>query len=218
MKKRVFIVDDHPIMRYGLRQLIETGDDFEVCGEAGTSREALTCLESLHETPDLAIIDISLPDRGGLDLIKDLRALFASMTLLVVSMHDEGLYAERVLRAGARGYVMKEEAPGLLKKAIRTVLSGGVFLSEGMSAKIVQRLAKGEPQGSNDPVERLTDRELEVFRLIGSGKGTREIAGQLGVSIRTIDAHRAHIKTKLEIKDGTELMHRAVRWVEAGHH
>ncbi|MCB1077923.1 MAG: response regulator transcription factor [Verrucomicrobiae bacterium] len=210
--KRILIVDDHPIMRFGLARLIDEEPDLSVPWEAGTAREALTLLE--QDRPDLVLIDMALPDRNGLELIKDIRAAFEGVQCLAISMHDEELYAERVLRAGGRGYVMKEEAPGKLIQAIRRVLDGGVFLSGKMEARIVELFAGGEKSGS--PVERLSDRELEVFRLLGEGHGTREIAGKLGISIRTIDAHRAHIKEKLGLRDATELVHQAVRWVETG--
>lgn len=210
---RIFLVDDHPVMRFGLAALIGAEDDLEICGEAGSAAEALEAFAK--DQPDLAIVDITLPDKNGLELIKDLRALHEKLRVLVVSMHDENLYAERVLRAGARGYVMKEEAPGELIGAIRQVLKGGVFVSDRISARIVQQFASGGA-GGGLAIDRLTDRELEVFRLIGEGSGSREIAGQLNISVRTVDAHRAHIKEKLDLKDGTELVHRAVRWVETG--
>jgi DNA-binding NarL/FixJ family response regulator len=210
--KRILIVDDHPIMRYGLARLVDAEPDLQVAWEAGTAREALVHLEK--ERPDLVLVDMTLPDRSGLELIKDIRAAFEGIQCLAISMHDEELYAERVLRAGGRGYVMKEEAPGKLIQAIRRVMAGGVFLSEKMETRIVELFANGEKGGS--PVDRLSDRELEVFRLLGEGFGTREVAGKLGISIRTIDAHRAHIKEKLGLRDATELVHQAVRWVETG--
>ena len=210
--KRILIVDDHPIMRLGLTRLVEAEPDLEVVHEAGTAREALAHLEK--EKPDLVLVDMTLPDRSGLELIKDIRAAFEGVQCLAISMHDEELYAERVLRAGGRGYVMKEEAPDKLIQAIRRVMSGGVFLSEKMEARVVELFAGGGRGGS--PVDRLSDRELEVFRLLGQGHGTREVAGKLGVSVRTIDAHRAHIKDKLGLRDATELVHQAVRWVETG--
>ena len=210
--KRILIVDDHPIMRFGLARLIEAEPDLEVPWEAGTAREALGHIE--RERPDLVLVDMALPDRNGLELIKDIRAAFEGVQCLAISMHDEELYAERVLRAGGRGYVMKEEAPGNLIQAIRRVQAGGIFLSGKMEARIVNLFAGGEKSGS--PVERLSDRELEVFRLLGEGHGTREIAGKLGISVRTIDAHRAHIKEKLGLRDAIDLMHQAVRWVETG--
>lgn len=210
--KRILIVDDHPIMRFGLARLVDAESDLKVIQEAGTAREALAHLE--EEKPDLVLVDMTLPDRSGLELIKDIRAAFEDIKCIAISMHDEELYAERVLRAGGRGYVMKEEAPDKLIEAIHRVLAGGVFLSEKMEARVVELFAGGGRGGT--PVDRLSDRELEVFRLLGEGNGTREIAGKLGVSIRTIDAHRAHIKEKLALRDATELVHQAVRWVETG--
>lgn len=207
------MVDDHPIMRLGLSQLIQAEDDLEVCGEASTAREALDFFGS--HSADLIILDIALPDKDGVELLKDLRSLRPELAALIVSMHDENLYAERVLRAGAKGYVMKQEAPGNLIKAIRTVLSGNVFVSPNIAARIVQNFASSGGSSSS-PVGRLTDRELEVFRLIGQGFGSREIAGKLKISSRTVDAHRAHIKEKLGLRDATELMHRAVNWVATG--
>ena len=210
--RKILIVDDHPIMRLGLSRLIDAEPDLTVAGEAGTAREALAHLEA--SPPDLVLVDMTLPDRSGLELIKDIRAAFEGIPCLAISMHDEELYAERVLRAGGRGYVMKEEAPGKLIQAVRRVMDGGVFLSGKMEARIVEIFAGGETSGS--PVDRLSDRELEVFRLLGEGMGTREVAGKLGISVRTIDAHRAHIKEKLGLRDATELVHQAVRWVETG--
>ncbi len=207
------MVDDHPVMRLGLSQLIRAEEDLEVCGEASTAREALDYFGS--QSADLIILDIALPDKDGVELLKDLRALRPDLAALIVSMHDENLYAERVLRAGAKGYVMKQEAPGNLIKAIRTVLGGNVFVSPNIAARIVQNFA-ATGGTSSSPVGRLTDRELEVFRLIGQGFGSREIAGKLKISSRTVDAHRAHIKEKLGLRDATELMHRAVNWVATG--
>ncbi len=211
--KRIFMVDDHPIMRLGLSQLIESEEDLEICGEANNAKEAMEFFE--HHEADLAILDIALPDKDGVELLKDLLAQHEGLATLVVSMHDENLYAERVLRAGARGYVMKQEAPENLIKAIRMALSGGVFVSPNIAARIVQNFAASGGAPSS-PVGRLTDRELEVFRLIGQGYGSREIAGKLNISSRTVDAHRAHIKEKLGLRDATELMHRAVNWVATG--
>lgn len=211
--KRILLVDDHPVMRYGLAQLIQAEDDLEVCGEAGSAAEALTRIEEL--LPDLAIVDMTLPDRNGLELIKEIVARFEEVATLVVSMHDESLYAERVLRAGGRGYIMKEEAASKLIEAIRRVLSGGVFVSDNMSALIVEMFAKQNRRSeSKSPIKSLTDREFEIFQLIGNGKGTRDIANQLKISTGTIDAHRAHIKEKLRLEDGNALVRHAVRWIE----
>lgn len=208
---RVFIVDDHPIMRLGLSQLISSIQGVEVAGEAGSATEALHLLERL-EGVDLAIVDVSLPDRSGLELIKDLRVLHGSIKCLVISSHDEEVYAERVLRAGGRGYMMKDRAPDLLEAAVKQVLSGGVFLSAEMTAKMMEVIAGG---GSSVTVSSLSDRELEVYRAIGEGRSSREIAGLMGISIRTVDAHRTHIKEKLNLRDAAELTHSAIRWVES---
>ncbi len=211
--KRVLIVDDHPIMRRGLMQLLALEEDLVVYQDVGTAAAALDAC--LHEAPELVIADLSLPDKNGLELIKDLRAIHGDLRILVVSMHDESLYAERVLRAGGRGYVMKQEAPERLIEAVRTVLGGGIFVSPSVSSRIIEWFAN--PQGTGEsPVSRLSDRELEILRLIGEGLGSRDIAGRLHISVRTIGAHRAHIKEKLGLRDGTELVHHAVRWVNTG--
>lgn len=210
--KKLLIVDDHPIMRFGIAQLIQATDDLEIVAEAGTAAEALQLLE--EHTVDLALIDLSLPDRNGLELIKDIRAMYPGVHSLAVSMHDENLYAERVLRSGGRGYLRKVEAAKKLITAVHRVLDGGIFVSEEISARIMESIAGGGAPGST-PVDALSDRELEVFRLIGEGHGSRDIAGKLNISVRTVDAHRAHIKEKLSLRDATELTHHAVRWVES---
>jgi DNA-binding NarL/FixJ family response regulator len=211
--KRVLIVDDHPIMRRGLIQLLSLEPDLQIHGDVGTAAEAMAVC--LTNPPDLVLADISLPDKNGLELIKDLRAINDTLRIIVVSMHEESLYAGRVLRAGARGYVMKEEAPESLIQAIRTVLHGGIFVSAKVSAKIIEEFSNPTKNGDT-PVSRLTDRELEIFRMIGEGHGSRDIAGRLNISVRTIGAHRAHIKDKLGLRDGTELVHKAVSWVKTG--
>ncbi|MEM1441127.1 MAG: response regulator transcription factor [Verrucomicrobiota bacterium] len=210
-KARVFIVDDHPIMRLGLSQLIQSIDGVEVAGEAGSATEALYILDQSEEV-DLAIVDVSLPDRSGLELIKDLRVRHEEVKCLVISSHDEEVYAERVLRAGGRGYMMKDRAADLLEEAVKQVLSGGVFLSAEMTARMMEVIAGG---GSSVSVSALSDRELEVYRSIGEGHSSREIAGLMGISIRTVDAHRTHIKEKLGLRDAAELTHSAIRWVES---
>ncbi len=210
--KEILIVDDHPVMRYGLKALIDAQSDLNVCGEAGTAAEALDAIGTLK--PDLVLVDLALPDKSGLELIKDVNAMHEGVALLVVSMHDESLYAERVLRAGSRGYIMKEEASEKLIEAIRSVLDGRIFVSPKMSARIVEMFSGQGSTASLSPLERLTDRELEVFRLIGEGRGSREIAQMIHVSVRTVDAHRAHIKEKMGYKDGPTLVAQAVRWVE----
>jgi DNA-binding NarL/FixJ family response regulator len=212
--KTVLIVDDHPVMRYGLTQLIESEGDLEVCGEAGTATEAFGAVGSLK--PDLVLIDLTLPDKSGLELIKEIKAHHEETDVLVVSMHDETLYAERALRAGARGYIMKEAAAENLIDAIRRVIEGRIYVSEKMAAHLLELISGQAGKAATSPLERLTDREFEVFQLIGAGRGSRNIADQLHVSVRTIDAHRAHIKEKLGLADGNALMRYAVRWVETG--
>ena len=213
-KTRVMIVDDHPIMRHGLAQLIDAQPELEVCSWAGTAAEALAAIP--EKKPELALLDISLPDRNGLELLKDLQVIYPEVSVLMVSMHDESLYAERALRAGAKGYIMKEEAADKLIEAIRTVLDGKIYVSVEMSARIIEMFSGSNGKSSAAPLSRLTDRELEVFEEIGRGKATREVAEMLGISVRTIDAHRAHLKKKLGMKDGSELVRYAVRWVETG--
>ena len=211
-KRKIFIVDDHPIMRQGLGQLINHEPDLEVVGEA---EDAATALSGVMETkPDLVIIDISLPGKNGLELIKDIRAVQRQVALLVHSMHDESLYVERVLRAGAQGYIMKHEGGKKVMDAIRKVLSGDIYVSTAMSAKILE-IFSNRRGNATEPVEALSDRQLEIFQMIGQGKATRSIAEELHVSVKTVDAHRANIKEKLGLRTGNELVRYAVRWVEA---
>jgi DNA-binding NarL/FixJ family response regulator len=210
---KILIVDDHPMMREGLAQLIGNQPDMTVCGEAGNAHEALEKVRLLK--PNLVLADITLPGRNGLELIKDIQALEAGVSVLVISMHDEGLYAERVLRAGGRGYVMKQEGGKRIMEAIRQVSSGKIFVSEKMSASILEIFSGRRPESAASPVENLTDREFEVFQLIGQGIETKDLARQLHVSPKTIEVHRANIKAKLNIKSMAELIRYAVRWVES---
>jgi DNA-binding NarL/FixJ family response regulator len=210
--RRILIVDDHPMMRQGLAQLINTEPDLTVCCEADTARQAFEAIR--QGQPDLALVDISLPDKNGLELIKDIHAMYPLLPLLVVSMHDESLYAERVLRAGGRGYVMKQEGGKVLMQAIRQVLAGQIYVSDKMSARILETFSGGRRNVGSSPVGRLTDREFGIFELIGQGKGTREIAEYLHLSIKTIEVHRANIKKKLRISSATDLVRYAVRWSE----
>ena len=211
-RKRILLVDDHPFMRAGLAQLIERQPDMMVGGEAGDPASAIA---ELAKTPiDLVITDITMPGRGGLEFIKDLQASHPSLLIVVVSMHDEVIYAERVLRAGARGYVMKEAGGEALLAALRQVFAGQVYVSPKMSARILENLTARKPRGSSSPIEKLTDREFEVFQLIGQGKSTRDIAQLLNLSTKTVDVHRSHLKEKLELTDVTALVRHAVRWVE----
>lgn len=211
-KSKIFIVDDHPVMRMGLTHLITSAADLEVCGEAGSASETLEALKSTRYV-DLIIIDISLPNRNGLELLKDIRVEYPGMKCLIISSHDEDVYAERALRSGGRGYVMKNRAPEQLIEAIHQVLAGGIFLSPDMTRQMMETFAGGNTSGST--VSSLTDRELEVYRAIGEGKSSREVAGLLGISVRTVDAHRTHIKDKLGLADATELSYQAIRWMES---
>jgi DNA-binding NarL/FixJ family response regulator len=210
-RKRILLVDDHPLMRRGQADLLNREPDLEVCGEAGTAREAMEAIAKLK--PDLVLVDMGLPDKDGLELIKDILALHVGLPVLVMSMQDESLFAARVLRAGGRGYVMKQEGPERLAAAIRTVLSGHVALSPRMSAKVLDSLVGGTGKADTDPEEKLTDRELEVMRLFGEGWSTDEIASRLHLSPKTVDVHRGHIKGKLDLKTTPEFTRFAIRWV-----
>lgn len=212
VRRRVLIVDDHPFMRAGLAGLIDRQPDLRVVAEAGDVGGALAALA--RTGADLLLTDITMPGRSGLDFIKDVVALHPKLPILVLSMHDESLYAERVLRAGARGYLMKESGGENLLAAIRLVLAGQVYLSPAMSARVLENLTARQPRGSSSPIPKLTDREFEVFQLIGEGKGTREIAQQLNLSSKTVDVHRGRVKEKLGCADMTALVRHAVRWVE----
>jgi DNA-binding NarL/FixJ family response regulator len=202
-------VDDHPIVRERLAELINQEPDLTVCGEADDSRGALKAVESLR--PDLAIVDISLKDTYGIELIKQLKDLYPKFPMLVLSMHDESLYGERALRAGARGYLNKQEASKRVITAIRRILAGDIFVSDKMAATILQKMAGGAP-GGGSPTDVLTDRELEVFQLLGQGLGVKEIAQNLFISVKTVEAHREHIKQKMKFKDSNELLRFAFRF------
>ena len=210
-KSRVFIVDDHTMFREGLRQLIERESTITVCGDAPDAAEAMTGIRATK--PDVVIVDISLAGASGLDLIKDIREEFDDLPVLVVSMHDESLYAERALRAGAMGYVMKHEPAKTVRAAIQKVLGGDMYLSEKMSTQVLNRLLRGQVEPSKSPIENLSDRELSVFRLLGQGKGVRLIAEELSVTIPTINSFRNRIKEKLQLKSSTEVMLHAIQWV-----
>jgi DNA-binding NarL/FixJ family response regulator len=202
-------VDDHPIVRERLAELINQEPDLTVCGEADDSRGALKAVESLR--PDMAIVDISLKDTYGIELIKQLKDLYPKFPMLVLSMHDESLYGERALRAGARGYLTKQEASKRVITAIRRILAGDIFVSDKMAATILQKMAGGAP-GGGSPTDVLTDRELEVFQLLGQGLGVKEIAQNLFISVKTVEAHREHIKQKMKFKDSNELLRFAFRF------
>ena len=212
VRRKILVVDDHPMTRAGVVHLLSKQEDMMVCCEVGNPAEALNEIFKCH--PELLLTDMTMPGRSGVEFVKDVLALHPGLPILVVSMHDEVIYAERALRAGARGYIMKEAGGEKLLAAIRRVLAGQVYVSEQMSAKILDNLSGKKPRGSTSPIEKLTDREFEVFRLIGQGNSTRDIAKQLHLSPKTVDVHRAHIKEKLELKDATSLVRHAVRWVE----
>ncbi len=211
VRKTILLVDDHPMMRAGLEQLINRQPDLIVCGEAGNPTDAFG---QLSKKPDLILTDLTLPGRGGIEFIKDINALHPELSILVVSMHDEVVYAERCLRAGARGYIMKESGSENLLIAIRRVLEGQPYVSPMMSDRILGNISAKRPRGSDSPIQALSDREFEVFQLIGQGKSTREIAEQLHLSSKTVDVHRTHIREKLDLKDVTALARYAIRWLE----
>jgi len=212
-KKSILIVDDHPMMRQGLAQLINHERDLSASCEAGTASQALNMV--VARKPDLVIVDISLPDKNGLELIKDIQVFHPYLPILVISMHDESIYAERVLRAGGRGYIMKQEGGRKLMQAIRQVLSGQIYLSDKMSARILEIFSGRKAEVVSSPVERLSDREFEIFQLVGEGQGTREIANRLNLSVKTIEVHRANMRRKLKLRTGTEVVHFAIRWMES---
>jgi len=208
----VLIVDDHPMMRSGLAQLVGNEGDLKIYAEADNAAQALSIATS--QKLDLILLDISLPDKNGLELIKDIRALRPNLPILAVSMHDENLYAERVLRAGGRGYIMKQEGGKKLLEAIRQVLAGQIYVSQKISAGILETFSGRQVDAASFPVQQLSDREFEVFQMIGQGQSTREIAGHLHLSVKTVEVHRLNIKKKLKLKTATDLVRHAVRWLE----
>jgi DNA-binding NarL/FixJ family response regulator len=212
-RNQILIVDDHPMMRQSLAQLIDHEKDMVTLGEAATASQALNFI--VARKPDLIIVDISLPDKSGLELIKDIKVFQPDLPVLVFSMHDEEIYAERVLRAGGRGYIMKQEGGKKLVQAIRHVLGGQIYVSEKVSSKILETLSGKRVDASDSPVRRLSDRDFEVFQMVGEGKGSREIAVALHLSVKTVEVHRSNIKRKLGFKHGIELVRYAIRWSEA---
>jgi len=210
---RILLVDDHPVVRTGYQMVIQTQSDLEVCGGVSSVSEALTAIE--REKPDLVTTDLTMPGRGGLELIKDLAAVRPETRVLVCSMHDELIYAERCLRAGARGYIMKEAPGDQLLVAIRTIAAGGVWVSPRLGSQIIGLFTGAKPRGSRSLVEKLTDREFDVFRLFGEGKSTKEAASALNLSPKTVAVHRDNIKSKLGIHTTAELLRHAIRWVES---
>lgn len=209
-KARIFIVDDHPMTRSGLTHLINHQPDTVVCGEAENAAEAIDLFGVSQ--PDLMLIDITLPGKSGLELIKDVKAMRPDLPILVISMHDESLYADRVLRAGARGYITKHEGGDKLMVAIRHVLSGKIYVSESMSAHILEIFSGGQPGTDRSSIQNLSDREFEVFQALGEGLSSYQIAKKLHLSAKTVDAHRANIKTKLKINTTAELISFSARW------
>lgn len=206
--RSVLIVDDHPIVRQGLSQLINAEDDLEVSGNAATVEEAL---QSLGDSdPDVVIVDLSLAHSDGLELIKEIRKETRHLPVLVLSMHDENMYAERLLSAGANGYIMKEAAADQLLIALRRVLAGGVYVSEHLGASMIERIAGNDPKQTSNPIERLSNRELQVLNLIGRGKTTREVAENLTLSVKTVESHRQRIKKKLNLQTSVQLVQFAV--------
>jgi DNA-binding NarL/FixJ family response regulator len=211
-RKKIFLVDDHPMMRAGLAQLINRQPDMVICAEAGQPVEVFRQIDQVQ--PDLILTDLTMPGRSGLEFIKDLIAFQSDMLILVISMHDEVIYAERCLRAGARGYIMKESGSENLLAALRRVIGGQTYVSPSVSESILGNLSVKKPRGSDSPIQALSDREFEIFQLVGQGKSTREIAGQLHLSPKTVDVHRGNIREKLNLKDITALVRYAVRWLE----
>ncbi|MGB7747019.1 MAG: response regulator transcription factor [Verrucomicrobiia bacterium] len=212
-KIKVLLVDDHPLVREGLVNLINQQADLQICGEAGNEPQALELIRIVQ--PRVAIVDISLESGSGIELIKSIKAMFPAVTVLVLSMHDESLYAERALRAGARGYVMKREAAKKVIEAIRCVLAGQLYVSDKIAALMAEKFVKGRTDASASPIEQLSNRELEVFQLLGLGHNTRQIADHLHVGFKTVQAYCARIKEKLKLANATELLREAIRWQES---
>jgi DNA-binding NarL/FixJ family response regulator len=211
-KANVFIVDDHPLVREWLTNLIHQQPDFLVCGEAEAAAAALQAIKALK--PDVAIVDISLKEGSGLELIKNIKANCSGVAVIVLSMHDESLYAERTIRAGARGYIMKRETTKRIIEAIRTVLGGKLYVSERLTALFAKKFLDGHLPTDGSPIEQLSDRELEVFQLLGQGYETRQVAESLHISMKTVQAYCARIKEKLKLASALELLREAIRWHE----
>jgi DNA-binding NarL/FixJ family response regulator len=209
-KYRVLLVDDHPIVRQGLGLLIDREGDLSVCGEADGAHSAFHAIETLR--PDIVLLDISLNGPDGLEVLKEIRVKTGSLPVLILSMHDESIYAERAMRAGANGYIMKQEATEKVLIAIRRILQGDVYLSDRLTTTMLQQYVRGGAHTKSSPLLNLTDRELEVFRLIGEGHGTRQIADELHLSVKTIESYQAHIKEKLALRNARELVQHAIEW------
>jgi DNA-binding NarL/FixJ family response regulator len=208
-KKTVFIVDDHPLLRQGLALLVNRERDLVVCGEAEEAQTAMS--EIALKKPDILIADISLNGPDGLDLLKSLRMLYPNLPVLILSMHDESIYAERALRARANGYIMKQEATEKVLVAVRRILGGDIYLSDRMANKLLHQYISGASADMNSRLSALSDRELEVFRLIGEGRSTRQIAEKLHLSVKTVETYQAHIKDKLSLHSGRELVQHAIQ-------
>jgi len=206
----VLVIDDHPIVRQGLALLIDREADLSVCGEAEGAHSAFHAIATLR--PDIVLLDISLNGPDGLDVLKEIRMKTGSLPVLILSMHDESIYAERAMRAGANGYIMKQEATEKVLVAIRRILQGGVYLSDRLTNTMLQQFVHGTWAPKTSPLVTLTDRELEVFRLIGEGHGTRQIADELHLSVKTIESYQAHIKEKLSLRNARELVQHAIEW------
>jgi DNA-binding NarL/FixJ family response regulator len=209
-KKTVLVVDDHPIVRQGLSLLINQESDLAVCGEAEEMHSALSLIPVLR--PDILIVDISLNGPDGLELLKNIRLTSTRLPVLILSMHDESIYAERALRAGANGYIMKQEATEKVLIALRRILSGEIYVSDRVANHMLQHYVRGASHAEHSEISELTDRELEVFRLIGEGHGTRQIAETLHLSVKTVESYQAHIKDKLSLRSARELVQHAVQW------
>jgi DNA-binding NarL/FixJ family response regulator len=214
-KTRVLVVDDHPIIREGLGYLIDNEPDLMMCGAAADAYKALEAIPALK--PDVVIVDISLKNGDGIGLIKDIKVRYGKLPILVLSMHDESVYAERALRAGAKGYVMKHESIEKVLEGIRRVRADQIYVSEGMTARLLRKLVNGQHEVVVPAMERLSDRELQVFGLIGQGFGTREISEKLHVSVKTVESHREHIKDKLRLRNASDLLQHAIQWMRSQH-
>jgi DNA-binding NarL/FixJ family response regulator len=208
--RRVLIVDDHPIVRQGLCRIMESEEDLTVCGEAETARDARTAIKELN--PDVVIADLSLKQGDGIELVRDIRAHYPQLPILVLSMHDETIYAERMLSAGANGYIMKQAASEQFLISLRRVLDGGIYVSEAVGNNMIEKFASGGAAISANPIDRLSNRELQIVHMIGKGMSTRETAHSLNLSIKTVESHRQRIKRKLNLTTGTQLVQYAVNW------
>ncbi len=210
-KRKILLVDDHPIVRQGLKRLISTERDLEVCGEADSARDARVAIR--EHKPDVVVVDLALREGDGIELVKDVRAHHPQLPMLVLSMHDESIYAERLLNAGANGYIMKQAAGDLFLTALRRVLDGGIYVSEAIGSKMIRKFAAGGGYMAADPIDQLSNRELQILQMIGQGRSTREAAEALNLSIKTIESHRQRIKRKLQLGTASQLVQYAANWV-----